>query len=245
MTAANDDWLVPLTGRGTLLLYLLPAAGAGPRTYRMWREAAPNGLEVVAVQAPGREERFGEAPYAHIAPLADQAANHIVGADNRPFALFGHSAGGVVAHEVAKRIPHGRLRLLTVAGAPAPDLVNTEDAEADDDELLATVAAMGGVPPALLADPGFAAAFLPVLRADLAVYSSCRKPRTGAEVLDVPIVSFAGEQDSFTPPDSCRAWSSWTTASFDFRLMAGGHFFVITDCRSLLQVVAGHLGVLA
>lgn len=245
MTAANDDWLVPLTERGTLLLYLLPAAGAGPRTYRMWREAAPDGLEVVAVQAPGREARFDEAPYGHVAPLADQVADHILGADDRPFSLFGHSAGGLVAHEVAKRVPHGRLRLLSVAGAPAPDLVSTERAEADDDELLATVAAMGGMPPVMLADPGFVAAFLPVLRADLAVYYSCRKLRTGAEVLDVPIVSFGGEQDTSAPPDYCRAWSSWTTASFDFHLMAGGHFFVTADGRSLLQVVADHLGVLA
>ena len=244
MTAANDSWLIPLTQSGTILLYLLPAAGAGPRTYRTWREAAPAGLEVVAVQPPGREERFGEAPYTHVTPLADQVANQILGADDRPFGLFGHSAGGVVAHEVAKRIPRSRLRLLAVAGVPAPDLVSTEDAEADD-ELLAAVAALGGVPRELLADPGFAAAFLPVLRADLAVYYSCRKPRTGAEVLDVPIVSFAGAQDISTPQDNCRAWSSWTTASFDFHLVAGGHFFVITEGRQLLQVVAGHLGVLA
>lgn len=105
MTAANDSWLIPLTESGTLLLYLLPAAGAGARTYRTWRDAAPNGLEVVAVQPPGREERFGEAPYTDVTPLADQVASQILGADDRPFGLFGHSAGGVVAHEVAKRIP--------------------------------------------------------------------------------------------------------------------------------------------
>ncbi len=237
----SDDWLVPLTDRGDLLLYLLPAAGAGPRTYRTWREAAPAGLTVIAVQSPGREQRYDEEPYTHVSSVADQVADHILDSSDRPFGLFGHSTGGAVAHEVAKRLPPGRLQLLTVAGSPPPDLVDTEGAEASDDELLAAVAAWDGTPPALLSDPDFAAAFLPTLRADLAVNASCRKARTSDEVLDVPIISLAGEQDTSAPPDHCRAWSTWTTASFDFHLMPGGHFFVLDEGLRVLEAVADRL----
>src|SRR5882762_8606158 len=52
-----------------LRLICLPYAGAGASAYRRWPEVAPPGVEIVAVQLPGREDRIREPPPTEIEEL--------------------------------------------------------------------------------------------------------------------------------------------------------------------------------
>jgi surfactin synthase thioesterase subunit len=237
-------WLKALTaGQGRAVIYLFPAAGAGPGSYRPWRDAALEGLDVVAVHTPGREERFREHPVTSMTLLADRVAEEIAAAADRPFALFGHSAGGRVAREVAKRLgPTGSVgglapRVLFVAGSGPPDRAEPDASALTDAELLGWVAAWGGTEPELLRDPGFAAAFLPVLRADLDVSRSAYTTWNEAQRIDVPIVAFGGKDDPSATRETCAAWSSWTSAEFGSRMFDGRHFFPVTAARDVLAAV--------
>ncbi|MFD0850907.1 phosphopantetheine-binding protein, partial [Actinomadura adrarensis] len=71
----DGRWLKPLVSHGgETLLYVIPAAGVGPSAFRDWAREVPEGLDVVVVHTPGRENRLGEAPYTEVGPLADRIA---------------------------------------------------------------------------------------------------------------------------------------------------------------------------
>ncbi|MFI5757228.1 thioesterase II family protein [Streptomyces sp. NPDC051569] len=245
---APDRWLRPLTGArgdGDALLYLIPAAGAGPNAYRSWSGAAPAGLRIEAVLTPGREERFSEAPFTDVSALADRIAERILGHADRPFGVFGHSTGALVAREVTQRLAGSTTaqRALFVAGALPPHLMGEPGPDPTDQELLEYMNQWQGTPPELLADTGFLSTFLPTLRADLRLFHSCRRAVSQADRAAVPVVAFGGLQDETAPRGLCEAWRQWTAGRFTVRMVEGGHFFPVTAAQEVLGAVARELGV--
>ncbi|MCE7986001.1 MAG: thioesterase [Caldilinea sp. CFX5] len=90
-----------------LRLFCFPFAGGSASVYRTWptllAERQPD-VEVGAVQLPGRENRLNEKPFTHIAPLVDALITALHAELDRPFALFGHSMGAIVAYELAQAL---------------------------------------------------------------------------------------------------------------------------------------------
>jgi surfactin synthase thioesterase subunit len=244
-------WLRPMSEAGDgPILFAFPPAGAGPNVFRPWLPWLPPHLELVAVKAPGREDRISQAPYTTAEPLVRLIGNAIADFATRPFAVFGHSMGGLLAREVAARLlateavgpAHGSLlRLLVVAGVPAPHRPMRDLSLASDAELIQMLAEMGGTPAAVLADPHMYSGYLPCLRADFSVAQSCRRPVTSSDSIDVPILALAGSADPMAPPPECAHWSVWTRRSFTIRVFRGGHFFPITSARDVLPLVSAHL----
>jgi surfactin synthase thioesterase subunit len=230
----DRPWLKELTANGAgTLVYAIPAAGVGPSAFRRWRDDVPSALDVVVVHTPGREDRLGETPYTRVGPLADRVAEAIRDhAGDRPFALFGHSAGALIGREVANRVAP---RVLAVAGAVPPNLIG-DDMSATDEELLGALAAWGATPRELLDDPDARSVFLPVLRADLSLVASCHTP--DVERTDVPIIAFAGAQDASAPYRRCAAWSEWTAGPFAIHELDGDHFFPLDHGAALLGHIA-------
>ncbi|MFF5565528.1 thioesterase II family protein [Streptomyces sp. NPDC012623] len=244
---SRDRWLRRLTEAegGDALLYLIPAAGAGPNTYRPLAAAAPAGLCIEAVLTPGREDRFGEAPFTEVGALADRIAERILGHADRPFAVLGHSTGGLVAREVTRRLAGstGEQRALFVAGAMPPHLVGEPGPDPSDEELLSYLNAWQGTPAALLDDPGFLRTFLPTLSADLRLFDSCRRALDPADRVGVPMTVFGGLQDETAPAGVCEAWRPWAAGPFTVRMVEGGHFFPVTAAAEVLAEVARVLDV--
>jgi surfactin synthase thioesterase subunit len=201
----------------------------------------PSTIEVVAVKAPGREDRIAEEPLRTVAPLADRCAETIVGYAHRPFAFFGHSMGALLAREVAARLRSSRLTLLAVAGAAAPDRHVPSYAEASDEQILALLSEWGGTPAAVLTDPSVYSLFMPCLRADFAVAESCRRPLAPDDPLDVPVLALAGSEDRAAAPAECAHWSRWTRGPFTIRVVTGGHFFPFTAAAQLLPMLTSRL----
>lgn len=69
----------------------------------MARTLAP-GADVLAVQYPGRQDRRTEQPLGSVQELAERITEVLMGDDDRPLALFGHSMGAMVGYEVALRL---------------------------------------------------------------------------------------------------------------------------------------------
>jgi surfactin synthase thioesterase subunit len=228
--------LTPTTGDG-VLLFAFPPAGAGSAIFRRWLPVLPPGIELVALKAPGREDRLAEPPLHGIEPLADAAAEAILAYADRPFAIFGHSMGALLAREVARRVPAHLLRLIVVAGAAPPHRPVPSLAGASEAELVRTLGEWGGTPAAVLADPAVFRLFLPCLRADFAVADSGRRPFAPDELIDTPILALAGTSDPAAPPHTCAEWGRWTRADCTVHVVDGGHFFPFTHADQVLALV--------
>jgi medium-chain acyl-[acyl-carrier-protein] hydrolase len=122
-------------------LFCLPFAGGGASIFRTWGRALPPTVEVCPVQLPGRENRLREPPYTDIQALAERLANQIHPYAQKPFALFGHSMGALLAFELtrtlrrqdgpmpralflsAHRAAHLPLRRQPLHGLPDPEFI--------------------------------------------------------------------------------------------------------------------------
>ncbi|WP_298623513.1 thioesterase domain-containing protein [uncultured Legionella sp.] len=93
-------------GRGSqkTQLFCFPYGGGGASLYKGWQEKMPENIIVVPVQLPGRENRFQEEPFTSIYPLIDTLSEIIGPECNKPFAFYGHSAGGLIAYRLMKRL---------------------------------------------------------------------------------------------------------------------------------------------
>src|SRR4051794_5417499 len=144
-----------------LLCY--PYAGGGAGIYRGWDALVAGRVAVVAAQLPGRERRYREPPHRRLEPLAESLVDEMV-ADrdgavfDRPYAVFGHSMGGLVAFEVARAVRRRRLpgpALVAASGVEAPDYPPSEPPLhlLDDEEFTERIRDMGGTPQEVLDNP--------------------------------------------------------------------------------------------
>src|SRR5688572_28408903 len=93
-----------------LRLFCLPYAGGGAAAYRPWVRALAGVAEVVPLLLPGRESRFAEPAAdrvdALVPGLVDGLAPELAAdaADPRPYAVFGHSMGALIAFELCRAL---------------------------------------------------------------------------------------------------------------------------------------------
>lgn len=103
----NSTWFRRYTtaeGTGPRLV-CFPHAGGSATAYMPLARTLPEDFDVVAVQYPGRQDRYREAPFTSLVSLveavAEELAREIAADPGRPYALFGHSMGSIIAFETA------------------------------------------------------------------------------------------------------------------------------------------------
>src|SRR5262245_60437721 len=105
-----------------LTLLCLPYAGSAAGAYRPWASLVPETMNICAVQLPGRQDRVAEPAFTEMGPLVDALTHEISQNLDPPYAMFGHSMGGLISFEVARRLDQiGRSPVhLFVSGVKAP-----------------------------------------------------------------------------------------------------------------------------
>lgn len=243
----NSKWLVRYPSRGPLALRLFcfPSAGSGAAQFNRWSHYLPAGVELNAVQLPGREGRLREPLITEAGPIVRELSavmgEHIMDA---PYAMLGHSLGALLAFETTRALREAGVRLptrLCVIGRRAPHLPLAAEPlhRLPDGELLEWMRRMGGTPEKLLEMPETAALFLPILRADLQVNETYRY--TPGPALDTPISCFGGVRDEQASRGQLEAWGEHTTAGHRVRMYPGGHFFLKEYQATLLRDVGEDL----
>ncbi|MFS8099209.1 alpha/beta fold hydrolase [Lentzea alba] len=218
-------------------------AGGNAAMFRTWPADLPDWVEPVAVQLPGRDDRYAEAPYDEMGPLVTDLVTALEPLLDRPFACYGFSMGARVALELAHALRELGLRApqrLFVASSPAPALRLPVRGWSESDEgLVAYLRELGGTPEVVFEQPDLLELFLPTVRADLAVVGRLVPPERAP--LNVPIRAFAGADDQIASAASMRPWREETAAEFDLTVVPGGHFFSPEGLVQVLRTTAADL----
>lgn len=218
-------------------------AGGSAAIYRQWWRLLPSAIEPIAVQLPGRADRFNEPAFDRMEPLVDELVEMLKPLLDRPFACYGVSMGSRVAWALthalrARSMPMPIQLFLACDVAPSHD-DGTKPWEGRSDGLEGYLREMGGTPPEVLAEPELMSALLPMVGADLTVLSTHRfHPETP---LDVRIRAFAGSDDPTAPPDRLTAWRAETTGRFDLDILHSGHFLNAEAERQVIQTIGQDL----
>ena len=74
--------------------------------FNSWQAAftSRTGIQVCPIQYPGRGNRMREPAFTDCRLLVEAFLPHMIPLLNKPFALFGHSMGALIAFEVARAL---------------------------------------------------------------------------------------------------------------------------------------------
>lgn len=223
-------------------LLCIPGAGGGVAAFRSWRD--PEGsrsspVRVSVVRLPGRETRYGEPVGASVIEVVDQLIREVEGDLDRPYAVFGHCSGALIAYEFARRIEaEGTASplMLFVAGRRAPHWRPTSRMSTLSNEELVEVLVAGGALAQEVADNAeLLALVLPAIRADLALEETYA--HSPGAPLGIPLVVISAETDNLVPIRDVRDWEQYTASRFSQVGVPGDHFGSLRNGREWCRII--------
>tara|TARA_Y100001934_G_scaffold65999_1_gene81948 strand:- start:148 stop:909 length:762 start_codon:yes stop_codon:yes gene_type:complete len=227
-------------------LFCLPYAGGGASAYATWpRQLADRSIEVCCIQLPGRENRLMEEPMRSIDELVDVLIPEMEPYLDLPYAVFGHSMGGLIGFCLVEALRRAGLRLpgrLFASAARPPQLPNpfSDIRELPDGEFIEMIGRRyGGLPKQVLEDKELLELATPILRGDFTLiethqYQDC-------DPLPCPISVVAGAEDPSVDEGTLQEWGGLTSQDLELKVIPGDHFFLHSARAKLLAWVADRM----
>lgn len=219
-------------------LFCFHHAGGSASFFTDWQKYLPALVQLIAVQLPGRENRYSETFLSDIDLVVDEIMENKEVFTEKPCIFFGHSFGALIAFELSRRLQTHKAvqpKCLIVSGHCAPKFLTEREklyALPDDKFLEKINEKYGGLSHEVLNCPELLSLILPILRAD--IYASENYSYSKAEALDCPIFVFNGAKDISINRDKLFAWKEETTDGMKLYDFPGDHFFINTSKEEVI-----------
>ncbi|MCK5691251.1 MAG: hypothetical protein KAI08_00340, partial [Bacteroidales bacterium] len=245
-----DKWVLrsKVVDNPRMRLFCLPYFAGGASVYNRWSDTLQDGIEVCAIQYPGREERIGEKPYDNHQDLIRAIAEVIDPLLNCPIAFYCHSAGAGIGLELARYLRREKgiqpLKFM-VGGWRSPHLESPFkflDAIHDDEvymdknipNIIEHLRSLE-IPESVLQNNELIDEMLPALRADILLGK--RYTYYEDEALSCALTAIAGKEDTVFTEEQIKQWKIHTSGEFRFKKVNGSHLFCRDNKEELLELI--------
>lgn len=228
-----------------LRLFCFPYAGGGAHIFFPWQEKLSPWIELCAIQLPGRGTRFSDKPYTYHKQIVNELLINMDGYFDKPYAVFGHSMGALLAYELVQEIQKRGLPQacqLFVSGRRAMH-INSESKSIyalPEPELIAELRKLNGTPVEVLDNKELMSLVLPVIRADFELCDTYTH-NEDYDKLDINITAIEGSDDLRASGNPVLAWKDLTRGQFESKKLTGDHFFIHSSQQQLLNLLNNEL----
>jgi medium-chain acyl-[acyl-carrier-protein] hydrolase len=244
--ALMSPWLVreSASAEPGIRLFCFPHAGSGTSAYTGWELPGPSSAEVWSVELPGRGKRRAERPLRRVEQVIDPLRENLAPLLDRPFALFGHSMGAILAFELTRllRRTGGPMPAhLFLSGYRAPDVPRRRPpaSKLEDDRFLERLAAIAGPSSTALRDRRMLLWLASAIRAD---FELCETYVYHPEPpLAVPLTCLAAADDPEFTPDEVALWARQSSRDCTLHVFTGGHLYLLDQRDQVLALIAREL----
>ena len=250
----NNNWFLTLRPKqnAKIKLFCFHYAGGGASIFRSWTNNVIESAEVIAVQLPGREDRYNEALLTDIEKIIEKLCTYFEKQcirQSQPFVFFGHSLGALVAFELIRKLRRNKLVLpnhLIVSGSKSPQITNNKPLKylLPDEQFIVELSKYNGIPEEVLNNKELIKMCLPIIKADFTIIETYKYKTEVA--LTCPITTLGGLNDHTVNREHILAWKAQTNSLFRSHFLPGDHFFVKDSYKQVIQLINSVLnGVIA
>lgn len=217
-----------------------PYAGGTASNFARWKKSLDKEHSIYPVLYPLRERRYNENMPDSIEALVTEFVDENLKLFEKPFILFGHCTGSIIAYETARYI-HEKLKkepiCFIASGALSPDkrLVQMDVDNMKDNDFIEMLNDTGRIAEGAELIPNFKEYYLPVIRADyhlLGMYNYEASYKMSCQV-----ITLAGTEDKQISFDDISNWRKFTDGKYENYSMAGGHFFIEKNVEEICKIV--------
>lgn len=224
-------------------LFLLHFAGGSSYSFDFLKKHFDESIEFIALELPGRGKRFDEPLLKSKQKAIDDYCRQIMSLNNgSPFVIYGHSMGASLGLRVVVKLEEAGYypKRLVVSGNAGPGVQKKENVIRyllDDFQFKEELRKLGGIPEEVLTNNILYDFFAPIMRADFECIE--KKSDIGDNqkniLLQTPIYAMMGSEEECC--DAITNWTSFTTASFEHKILKGNHFFIYDHVKELASVL--------
>ncbi len=223
-------------------LFCFPYAGGSAVAYNKWKPLLDASIELKPIELAGRGRRIFDPPYKDVEALGEDVFRIVKDQlSTGPYALFGHSMGGLIAYNLAQKIREHNLPApahVFFSGKAAPH-VKDEDAKdfhlMKDEDFRKEVLLLGGTPPEFFEHRELLEMFLPILKNDFKMVETVRFEGE-IQPLACNITALLGKEDDLTP-EQCEGWHAHTDKRCNIHYFEGGHFFIHDAAAQITRII--------
>jgi len=243
MTALSPHLVIPLPRPDARLrLFLFHHAGGSHMVFRDWIARLPDDWEICLLAYPARLRLHREPLPPSLGALAALLRPALAGRLDRPFAMFGHSMGALVAYQTVLDLMRDGAPLpawLGISGFEAPNRARKKTRERslhryDDAGLRRELAALGGTPAGFLDDDAAWGALARLIRTDLGLFETWQADPL-APSLPMPVSAYVGANDRLVTAEGVAHWEFFTRHWLGHHRFEGDHFYFAGNPAPLLD----------
>ncbi|WDV45039.1 thioesterase domain-containing protein [Clostridiaceae bacterium M8S5] len=223
-------------------LFFLPYAGASAISYSVLKKYIDNEIEIHFVELAGRGSRKNEPFYTDVYQAVEDIISIIKNEINQPYAIFGHSMGGLLTYELICKMRELNLREpdhVFISARRAPHLKRPDGKvfhKMSQKEFLAELSDVGGLDEQFFKEPQLIDFFLPVIRADYKIIEEYKCKREGEKINSDMTVLYALE-DTEVSKEEILEWKSYAGEEINFFEFEGGHFFIFKQTEIISNII--------
>ncbi|QKG84603.1 thioesterase [Kroppenstedtia pulmonis] len=223
-------------------LFCVPYAGGSAWAFTKWKTKLHPSIQLVPLELSGRGRRITEPLYEDMESIVDDIYPVIQQEikSGGPFAIFGHSLGGLVVYELCHRMMETGDPMpvhVFVSGKGAPHRKKEREGLLhllDDEPFMEEIFKLGGTPREVMENKELFQLVVPVLKSDyriaeMYVHDSNKKD------LPCDLSILYGTEDDI-PEEHMSAWRELISGTGTLYPFPGDHFF-IHDPETMEEVI--------
>jgi len=226
-------------------LICLAFAGGNRYSYRLFSEKAPSFLKLITLEYPGRGSRMKEELALNITALVDDLYEQIKGVVNtRPYAIYGHSMGGLLAYLLTLKLienDHDQPEHIFISGTSGPSAKSRSEKMRhlmEKNAFIEEIRKLDGMPQEILENEELLSFLEPILRADFKISETYQYLDHAS--LDIPFTVITGSDEDLEKED-VLLWQKETKKPVDFKQLPGKHFFILQHPEKVLGIISNKL----
>jgi surfactin synthase thioesterase subunit len=162
-----------------------------------------------------------------------------------PYALFGHSLGGLLVYELARKIEGIGVKrpmhlFFSGRGAPCVPREKKNYHLMEEEDFRNSVIDLGGTPPEIFDHPELLEVFLPILKNDFSL-AETDPGDNGQTAFECGITVFLGKEDEWINDEQAGGWRRNTKGVCSIHYFNGGHFFLHDEMTGISNLIGSTL----